>query len=62
MRVYAKTILGCLIALGVLGDLLFHKHGPLTRENSLVYGAFLLFAGVLIAPEDFKGLAFWRKE
>jgi hypothetical protein len=27
-----------------------------------IHAAFLLFAGVLIAPEDFKGLAFWRKE
>ena len=56
-----KTVLGCLVALGTVADLLFNRHGDLTRENVLAYGALLLFAGVLIAPEDFKGLAFWRK-
>ena len=57
-----KTALGCVIALGSLGHLLFVKTGPFTKEDAFIYGAFLLFAGVLIAPEDFKGFAFWRKE
>ena len=62
MNSKAKTGLGCLIGLGALGHLMFLRSAPVTRDDVLVYGAFLLFAGVLIAPEDFKGLMFWRKE
>jgi hypothetical protein len=59
---YWKTTLGTLIALGTLGNLLFRHQGPFSRDDVFIHAAFLLFAGVLIAPEDFKGLAFWRKE
>ena len=59
---YVKTLLGCVIALGALADLLWRHAGPIGRDDVLIHAAFLLFAGVLIAPEDFKGLAFWRKE
>jgi hypothetical protein len=45
-----------------LADLLWRHSGPIGRDDVLIHAAFLLFAGVLIAPEDFKGLAFWRKE
>lgn len=55
-----KTVLGAVIALGTLLRLVLVP-GPITREDVLVSGAFLLFAGVLIDPEDFKSLAFWRK-
>lgn len=58
---YAKTTLGCVIALGTMGNLIFTTN-PITRDDVLIHAAFLLFAGVLIAPEDFKGLMFWRKE
>jgi hypothetical protein len=56
-----KTALGVVVALGVLARLLLN-HGPITRDDVLLYGAFLLFAGVLIDPADFKSLAFWKKD
>ena len=60
-RETAKTILGGVIALGALAHLLF-VHPTLTRENVLAYGAFLLFAGMMMDPADFAKLAFWRKD
>jgi hypothetical protein len=59
-RESAKTILGSIVALGVVAHLLL-SHAPLTKETAYVYGGLLLFAGVLIDPADFKQLAFWRK-
>lgn len=61
MTLSIKTILGCVIALGVLADLFWHDVS-LTHEDIMIRAGLLLFSGVLIAPEDFKGLAFWRKE
>lgn len=55
-----RTWLGVVIALGTLAHLLLNS-GPITRDDVLLHAAFLLFAGILIDPETFKALAFWRK-
>ena len=56
-----KTLLGALIAVATVAHLLFVRTGEYSTAEAIVYGAFLLFAGVLIDPETFKGLAFWRR-
>lgn len=59
-----KTFLGVAVTLGTVAHLLLVHAGGFTKEDAIVYGVLLLFAGILIDPAEFKSLLAlvpWKK-